>query len=89
MKITFTHKKKKTEMTVSGPSEVKFYAVPAAYSDDGYYLAIWSPGEYEPVPACAVDSQELLAHLAFEKNDQDELAVRAIARAEGVSYAEN
>lgn len=86
MKITFTHKKKKTEITAFGASEVKFYAVPTAYSDDGYYLATWAPGEYEPVPACAVNTCELLAHLAFEKNDQGELVVREISCAQGVKY---
>ena len=87
MEITFTHKKKKTEISVFGPVEVKFYAVPTAYSDDGYYLATWSAGDYEPVPGCAGGSEELLCHLAVERNDQGELAAREIYSAEGVKHA--
>ncbi|MFV0423742.1 hypothetical protein [Oleidesulfovibrio sp.] len=89
MQITFTHKKKKPEASVSGPSEVKLYAVPTSYSDDGYYLAAWSSGDYEPVPSCAVNDAELLAHLAVEGNDQGELAMREIFCAQGVKYAAN
>ena len=87
MKVTFTHKRKKSELTVFGPSEAKCYAVPASYSEDGYYLATWGPGEYEPVPSCAVDAVTLLAHLAVEKAEPEGLVVRELFCAEGVTYA--
>lgn len=87
MKITFTYKKKKSELTVFGPSEAKYYAVPASYSEDGYYLATWGPGEYEPVPSCEVDAVTLLAHLAIETLEPEGLAVRELLCARGVTYA--
>ena len=87
MKLTFTHSKKKTEISISGPVEVKFYAVPTSYSDDGYYLASWASGDYEPVPSCSVNSATLLAHLAISKNDQGELTVHENLCSKGVTYA--
>lgn len=63
MQITFTHKKKKNEIAVPGACEVKYYAVPKDYSDDGYYAAVWLAQDLEPVPACAGKDATLLAHL--------------------------
>lgn len=88
MKIVFTRKKKKMEIPLFCASEVKLYAVPAAYSADGYFVGIWASGELEPVPGSAPEETELLAHLVLAASDQGgELALRETFCAEGVTYA--
>ena len=88
MQITFTRKKKKIEVPVFGASAVKLYAVDTAYSADGYFAAVWAAGELEPLPACAPDTTELLAHVALISADEGEgLALSETFCAEGVTYA--
>ena len=89
MKITFTHKKKKTEIPIFGASEVKLYAVPVSYSDDGYFAAVWFAQDLEPVPACAVESVELLAHVRVMPGENDGYILQESFCKEGVKYAQN
>lgn len=61
MQITFTHQE--TTFTVDCCDTVKqivLYAVPTEYSDDGYFVAHWSAGEIEPIPACASTDAHVL-----------------------------
>ena len=88
MKVTFTYKKKNLEIPVSGVSEVKLYTVPTAYSSDGYFAAVWFPHDLEPVPACAVASVELLAHVGLTQQE-GVYALQERFCAEGVKYAKN
>lgn len=87
MNITFTHKKKKGEIPVSGPSEVKYYAVPTSYSDDGYFAAVWSGQDLEPVPACAAEDAVLLAHIKANQQEDGSFVLQELFCAEGVKYA--
>ncbi|CAK7028277.1 MAG: hypothetical protein DELT_02670 [Desulfovibrio sp.] len=87
MIITFTQNKKKGAITVSGACEAKYYAVPADYSDDGYYAAVWLSQDLEPVPACAVESTELLAHVRVLAGDDGEYTLQEVFCKEGVKYA--
>lgn len=87
MKITFTHKKKKAEIPVFGPVEVKLYAVGADYSADGYFAAVWASQELEPMPACAMADTELLAHIRVTEQDSGEYALQEVFCAKGVQYA--
>ena len=89
MKITFTHKKKKGEVPVFGACEVKYYAVPKDYSDDGYYAAVWLTQDLEPVPACAVEAATLLAHVRVVADDSGDYAVQEVFCMEGVKYAKS
>ena len=87
MIITFTHKKKKGEIPVSGPSEVKYYAVPTSYSDDGYFAAVWSGQDLEPVPACPAVDTVLLAHIKVNQQEDGSLVLQPVFCAEDVKYA--
>lgn len=87
MFITFTHKKKKGEIPLSDPSEVKYYAVPASYSDDGYFAAVWSGQDLEPVPACAAAEAVLLAHIKAHQQEDGSFVLQELFCAEGVKYA--
>ena len=89
MNLVFTRSKKKLEVPISGDSEVKLYAVPAAYSGDGYALAVWGPGELEPVPACDQASAELLAHVGATRQEDGAFSLREIFCKQGVTYAQN
>lgn len=89
MKIVFTRKKKNVEIPVFGVSEVKLYAVDASYSPDGYFAAVWTAGELEPVPACSPDKAELLAHLALASAEDGGMAITETFCTEGVKYALN
>lgn len=89
MKIVFKRNKKKVEIPVFGPSEVKLYAVPTAYSADGYFAGVWASGELEPVPACPLSDAALLAHveLASAEMAGSGQTLREHFCEEGVSYA--
>lgn len=63
------------------------YAVPAAYSEDGLYLAQWDAGELEPVPACSGVVPLLRLRLSSQGNGPDSLVEDF--KSEGVSYAQN
>lgn len=87
MQIAFTYKKKKVEIPVFGACEVKYYAVPKDYSDDGFYAAVWLAQDLEPVPACAVENTTLLAHVRVVADDSGGYAVQEVFCMEGVKYA--
>mgnify|MGYP003621342524 CR=1 FL=1 len=90
MKIVFTRKKKNVEIPVFGASKVKLYAVGTAYSPDGYFAAVWTAGELEPVPACSPDEAELLADLTLASAADAEgggMALTETFCAKGVTYA--
>ncbi|WP_419008645.1 hypothetical protein [Desulfovibrio sp.] len=63
------------------------YAVPAAYSEDGLYLAQWDAGELEPVPACSGVVPLLRLRLSSQGNGPGSLVEDF--KSEGVSYAQN
>lgn len=63
------------------------YAVPAAYSEDGLYLAQWDAGELEPLPACSGVVPLLRLRLSSQGNGPDSLVEDF--KSEGVSYAQN
>ena len=86
MKITFTHNKKKVEIPIFGACSVKYYAVPKDYSGDGYFAAVWLAQDLEPVPACAVEAAQLLAHVEVAQED-GALTFQQKYCAEGVKYA--
>ena len=88
MVITVTYQKKSLplEYALSGAGEAKLYAVPAAYSDDGFCACVWGRDEMEPVPGCAVGRATLLAHFTIQDEDAAQ-RVAAAFLAKGVSYA--
>lgn len=63
------------------------YAVPAAYSEDGLYLAQWDAGELEPMPACSGAMPLLRLRLSSQGNNLGTLL--EVFKSEGVSYAQN
>ena len=87
MDITLKHKTKKLILSYPGESAgfVKLYAVPKAYSDDGYYAATWQQGELEPAPGSAVQETTLLAHLAVNSAGAAS-SVTPIFLAQGVTH---
>ncbi len=89
MKIVFTQKKKKAEIPVFGACEVKLYAVPTSYSDDGYFAAVWATHDLEPVPACAGDAATLLAHVSVVQDENGDYVIQERFRVEGVTYAKS
>lgn len=89
MNLVFTKGKKTYEIPVHDSAEVKFYAVPTAYSSDGHYLSGWGAGELEPVPACGQSDTELLAHVAVGLQDDGTYALLEMFCAKGVTYAQN
>lgn len=86
MHILISYDNADLEADVESGGHLALYAVPADYSDDGLYLAQWSAGELEPVPACASTSAALLLRLAVAEGD-DGPVVREEFKAEGVAYA--
>ncbi|MDR3362612.1 MAG: hypothetical protein LBO64_07220 [Desulfovibrio sp.] len=90
MKIVFTRNGKSAEIPLTGACTLKFYAVPEVYSSDGFFAAVWGPGELEPVPACPQADAELLAHLALAPGDEGGglLLTKHYLRT-GVTYAQN
>jgi hypothetical protein len=89
MKIVFTRGSKSAEFPLYGPCTLKIYEVPEAYSDDGLYAALWSPGELEPMPACGQTEAELLAHVDLAPDDSGTLALRKHFEVGEVRYAED
>jgi len=83
MKIFYTRGKKKTEIPVYGPCTLKIYQVPAAYSKDELFAALWSPSELEPVPACGHAEAVLLAHVGLVVGESGSLALAEHHIAEG------
>lgn len=63
MKISLSYARKKTKCELSEGERLRLYAVPAEYSEDGLYLAVWQRTRYEPVPACDAAQTTLLADL--------------------------
>lgn len=68
-------------------NSLALYAVPAAYSEDGLYLAQWDAGELEPVPACSGVVPLLRLRLSSQGNGPGSLVEDF--KSEGVSYAQN
>ena len=89
MHLVFTQKKKKVEIPISGACEAKLYAVPTAYSADGYAASVWGPGELEPIPACGHAGTELLAHIGVVPQEDGSFILREIFCKQGVTYAQN
>lgn len=87
MNIVFTHGNKQTEISLPGACEVKYYAVPSAYSDDGYFAAVWFSQDLEPVPACAPEHAELLAHVRIAIDMEGACGLQELFCKEGVTYA--
>lgn len=87
MDITFTYKRKKVQLSIDVPGSASLYAVPASYSDDGFYVGTWLPGELEPVPACASGAAALLASLAAVKDADGTERLLETHVAKGVTYA--
>ena len=86
MEITFQHKSNSIAVPVDAPAEIKLYAVPTAYSPDGYFAAVWMPQGLEPVPACAVDAAKLLAHISIAVQDGQPV-LQTLSSKRGVTYA--
>lgn len=86
MKITFTHNKKKVVVPFFGASTVKLYVVPKDYSDDGYFAAVWLAQDLEPVPACASEAVQLLAHVEIVQ-ENGAYTFQKVFCMEGVKYA--
>jgi hypothetical protein len=83
MKIFYTRGNKKAEIPVYGPCTLKIYQVPAAYSKDELFAALWSPGELEPLPACGHAEAALLAHVSLALGESGTLALAEHHIAEG------
>jgi len=88
MQITFKQSNKTIAVPVEAlPAEVKLYKVPKAYSEDGYFAAVYMPQVVlEPVPACATGDAELLAHISIMEQD-GQPALQAVFCKKGVTYA--
>jgi hypothetical protein len=80
--IVFTHNDASFPIPVTAPAEVKLYAVPTGYSEDGYFVSTWMPTELEPIPA---SSHTLLCHLSIDSDN----TVTEVSNHGGVSYAED
>ena len=90
MRIIYTLGKKTVEVAVDGPCALKVYEVPAAYSDDKLFAAVWMPGDLEPIPACRHADAVLLAHVELVKGDGDAMKLVQMRLARGeVRYAAN
>jgi hypothetical protein len=87
MQITFVHQGTSLEIHADNPSEVKLYAVPPAYSNDGYFVAIWAFGDVEPYPACAAEKVTLLAHAKIAMKENGTAEIQSIFCKQGVTYA--
>jgi hypothetical protein len=87
MQITFKHQGKTLVLDAESPSEVKLYAVPSAYSEDGYFFAVWTSGDLEPVPACATEQANLLAHVQTSEQENGPAKAQTIYCKQGVTYA--
>jgi hypothetical protein len=87
MQTTFKHQGKNLVIDAESPSEVKLYAVPDAYSNDGYFAAVWTPGDLEPVPACAAEKTTLLAHVRVTRQESGSATAQTIYCKQGVTYA--
>ena len=61
MKITFTYNDKKYHHTLKNKI-IKIYSVPVEYSEDGLYIADYSNGMSEPIPASSFLKTKLLYH---------------------------
>lgn len=80
MNITFLHNGASHEVTYPGSmsGHVKLYAVPTAYSPDGYYIALWQDGELEPLPGCAANDATLLCHARIERNESGNVSMKTL-----------
>lgn len=67
------------------PCTVKVYTVPENYSDDGLFVSVWCNDEIEQIPACAIGSETLIAHIQITPNN----TCNVLFIAEGVQYAQN
>jgi|GEM_PF-1612468 len=90
MQLDFTHGDKTVPVPYGGAfgGFIKLYEVPATYSDDCYYAAVWQQGELEAVPACEIGIETLLAYVAIDL-DGAGLKARTIYLAKEVAYAES
>lgn len=84
MDILISYDKADIEVDVVSGGRLALYTVPANYSADGLFLAVWGAGELEPVPACS-DAAPLLRLAVVDT--EGGLAVREEFKAEGVTYA--
>jgi hypothetical protein len=86
MDFAFKHAKNTIPVPITGICECKFYAVDTNYSDDGYYVALWTRDDPEPVPACMPSKIALLAHLGFVSDEHGGLVPVEHYCAAGVEY---
>lgn len=68
------------------PCNIKLYSVSKDYSNDGLFVSTWRNDEIEQIPACAIEDQTLLAHIAIAQNNEN---CKEIFLKEGVQYAKN
>jgi len=83
MRIIYKKGKKTAEVPLYGPCTLKIYKVPAAYSKDELFAALWSGGELEPLPACGHADAALLAHVSLTLGEDGALALTEHYVAEG------
>lgn len=86
MNLTISHKGQNVPATLTRGDAAALYAVPAAYSEDGLYLARWGAGELEPLPACGTSAPLLRLRLGGMEGEE---SLAEEYKAEGVSYAQN
>ncbi len=87
MNLTISYAEKSFTASLGAGDTLALYAVPADYSEDGLYQALWAQGELEPLPAC--DGVGFLLKLSLESSQGGLETLREIHKAEGVTYAEN
>lgn len=87
MDILISYDNQELPLSLAGGDSAALYDVPAAYSEDGLYLAQWGAGELEPLPACGARTPLLRLRLASGEDGADSLVEDF--KAEGVHYAQN
>lgn len=70
MRVTVQYKNESIGLDITSPC-AKLYAVPTTYSKDGLALEQWGIGELEPVPACKIGDETLLAHFVVNGDAVD------------------
>lgn len=81
MHVTIQYKDESIGLDIASP-RAKLYAVPTSYSKDGLALEQWGIGDLEPVPACKIGDETLLAHFVIDGD-----AVNVAYLGVGVTYA--
>lgn len=88
MKITFVHNNK-TYMHTLKNRIVKIYSVPVEYSEDGLFIADYSIGMSEPIPASISLKTKLLLHTELRTMLGQECVNEVINLLGDVEYAKD